>query len=79
MIRLKSKGWGPWKQKFYSVCSSHCIPIDTCHRCNTGMWMNVRLNKVSQYFERHWYSLWFICVNRSRHTLWTIAKNYFTK
>lgn len=38
--KLKSKGWGPWKCEWYSICSMHYFHDEFCSMCQAGSWRN---------------------------------------
>lgn len=71
MIRLKvttsprqlpSRGWGPWRQEFYSIFSgSQSIAEDVKHE--HGIWHNVWIQKISSFIYNRWPNLWRIWMN----------------
>lgn len=38
---LETRRWGPFRQEWYSICSSHRHRTMECPRCQTGRWINV--------------------------------------
>jgi hypothetical protein len=68
--QLPSKGWGPWRYEWYSICSGHAsniYPVDpNCNRCMSGKWVNVWAHKIEHviYTLAPW--LWIRWVNRPR-------------
>lgn len=40
--RADTRGWGPWRQDWYSICSAHQHggPEDDCRLCRAGKWRN---------------------------------------
>lgn len=56
--RLRTKGFGPFKKEWYSICSSHFIYDEHCIRCTRGEWINVWRHffgsKVYKYFPDFW-------------------------
>jgi hypothetical protein len=63
---LKSKGWGPWRAEWYSICSKHQYGRDDCKLCQAGEWVNVWVNFISQQFHQHCYPLWYWWQNGPR-------------
>jgi hypothetical protein len=61
---LRSRGWGPWRQDWYHVCSAHQGFADGCPRCLIGEWQNVWSLHVSQAFYKASPSLWKLWANR---------------
>ena len=60
-----SKGWGPWRYYWISVCSKHCGGSnDTCNMCLAGCWVNAWWGAVGGIFHDHCYPLWLWWVNR---------------
>jgi hypothetical protein len=57
-----TKGWGPWKQEWYSVCSAHLNYDSTCPRCLCGAWAfvwKVHVNNLTfKFFPKLW--IWWI-------------------
>lgn len=56
--------WGPFKEQWYSICSNHRTDREDCTRCSTGMWENIYLLKIRNYFCKHHYKIWYWWVNR---------------
>lgn len=50
-MTLPSRGWGPWRQEFYSLSA---FP----HDMTAGIWRNVWLSKVSGTIYRYRPGLW---------------------
>lgn len=61
---MRSRRWGPFRQQWYSICSSHYEHCDGCSRCETGRWVNVYANVASSLFFRACPTLWRIWANR---------------
>src|SRR6478736_1833567 len=40
MNRLPTRGWGPWRYDWYSVCSKHRHHDPDCRLCDCGSWVN---------------------------------------
>lgn len=59
-----SRGWGPWRENYYSICSAHHIFVHDCPRCEVGTWYNAWLGKVSNLAYRISPHLWRLWVNR---------------
>jgi len=38
--RLRKRGWGPWEQQWYSICSIHSYYNKACNMCTCGHWTN---------------------------------------
>ncbi len=66
---MKTKGWGPWRQDFYSICSQHTRSKDNCIRCQSGTWVNNWMHNIEGLVYKLNYKLWFWWVNRpnSKH------------
>ena len=59
-----TKGWGPWRYEWYSLCSAHRDSIITCRMCTAGSWENVWRTKMSQFVFAVAPDLWRWWVNR---------------
>lgn len=62
--RLKSKGWGPFRQDWYSVCSMCYYHNEDCPRCRVGRWHNRLTRKFGSMVYRLWPDLWRWWANR---------------
>jgi len=60
---LKTKGWGPWKKRFYSFCSAHRIPKEGCKNCNSGTWSNVWSNGIECFIFKITPKIWLFFKN----------------
>ena len=60
---LKTKGWGPWKYEWYSVCSAHQNPHDNCVCCQAGDWQNSYKQYIISYIYERNYNIWFKWAN----------------
>jgi len=60
---MKTKGKFIFKKSWYSYCSAHIEPDESCDRCNVGSWHNNLLHNISSYFHDHHYRLWVWFVN----------------
>lgn len=40
-LKIGTKGWGPWRYDFYSICSAPYGHDKDCPRCAAGNWYNV--------------------------------------
>ena len=58
MNKLKSKGIGPWKYEWYSVCSAHIYLKDSCAQCQVGTWINCYKQSISSYIFDKNPNLW---------------------
>jgi hypothetical protein len=76
-LPLPSKGWGPFRYEWYSICSGHSRnkngnyyghDID-CPRCMAGRWINCWLREIGSYFHDNYYPLWFWWANRPKYSL----------
>lgn len=38
---MENKGWGPWKQEWYSICSANQICQKDCKLCRLGSYQFV--------------------------------------
>jgi hypothetical protein len=61
---MASKGWGPWRQRWYSVCSTHAAAEPQCPQCEAGCWVYVLTNLFERAVFRVAPSLWLWWVNR---------------
>ncbi len=62
--RLPTRGWGPWRQEFYSVCSKHRITHPTCSTCKAGSWPNCWKRALGARIYKRWPRLWRRWANR---------------
>ena len=68
------KGWGPWKYRWFSICSMHGLGINKyCKACNTGHWTNVWKWKIGSFIFKIAPRLWRWWMN-----LVSIKKRAFT-
>jgi hypothetical protein len=57
MWQLPSRGWGPWRQEFYSFHSNPALAADDAeHRF--GVWRNVWFGRVSSFVFARWPDVW---------------------
>lgn len=77
MKKLKSKGWGPWKYEWYSICSAHFVAKQSCNNCNRGNWVNVYEHAVISYICKVNYPLWYWWVNNSKYPKLMVLIRYF--
>jgi len=56
--------WGPFREVWLSVCSTHQNPRDTCRRCQAGQWRNLWRMRVSSRFFKLSPRLWRLWANR---------------
>lgn len=61
---MKARYWGPFRQEWYSICSTHWNPKPGCPRCECGQWVNVHGQKVGHAFYKRWPKLWRLWANR---------------
>lgn len=47
---LPTKGFGPFRKEWYSICSSHYFFKMDCERCVIGTWENVWMNRLKSLF-----------------------------
>lgn len=47
MSKLETKGWGPWRSDWYSLCSAHQQLNNNCYLCSAGYWQNRYMQKFS--------------------------------
>lgn len=59
-----TKGWGPWRYEWYSICSMHWQNIDSCGMCNAGAWQNAWRVKFGQIVFALAPDLWRWWANR---------------
>lgn len=57
MIELPSRGWGPWRQEWYSIHS------DPARQMDAGSWKNVWIGAVSALVYARWPDFWRWWVN----------------
>lgn len=62
--RQPTKGWGPWKQTWFSICSMHYYHDDTCNMCTIGSWYNDYRHFVSSLIFKVAPKFWIWWVNR---------------
>ncbi len=57
MMKIPSRGWGPWRQEFYSIHSNpDAIKADVA--CEHGLWSNVWIGRVSNFVYDRWPTFW---------------------
>lgn len=61
---MKTKGWGPWKCSWYSLCSKHFNFKDNCTLCLSGEWKNNWIVIIDHLWYKYWYFVWFYWHNR---------------
>lgn len=48
-----TKGWGPFRYDWYSICSAHQQIDLNCKRCQCGTWINNWKHSINYYlFEK---------------------------
>jgi hypothetical protein len=64
--RLAVRGWGPWRQEWYSICSAHQNggPDDECQLCRAGLWRNCWRQFFGHIVYKRWPRLWRWWANR---------------
>lgn len=60
----QTRGWGPWRAEWYSICSAHQRYDKGCERCEAGSWVNTWGLAVSHFVFRYWPRLWLWWANR---------------
>ncbi len=63
---MLTKGWGPWKCDWYSVCSIHhpTRRNEHCKNCNTGKWINCWRHAAGHVIFKVAPDLWIWWANR---------------
>lgn len=56
--RQLTKGWGPWKQTWFSICSMHYYHDDNCNMCTHGIWYFNIKSKISNYIFKKLPRFW---------------------
>lgn len=55
---LRSRGWGPLREEWYSICCFSPGHKKNCPRCHTGHWVNVWRQRIEhlhyKFFPAHW-------------------------
>lgn len=62
-----TKGWGPWKKTWFSVCSAHQKYKAECPLCNTGSYLTAWRNWLSSYIYERFPRFWRHWMNRKIH------------
>lgn len=69
-VHLPSKGWGPWRAEWYSICSKmHGFDPErraACRACNAGTWRNVWVGRFDSLVYRRARRTWLWWHNRPR-------------
>lgn len=60
---MKTKGWGPWRYNWFSICSMHYEFSHECKLCKTGSWTNHWKWKVGGWIYKIFPGLWRWWVN----------------
>lgn len=56
---IEVKGWGPWKYKWFSICSAHGLGAqDDCPACNAGHWVNAWGYKIEDFIYKKFPKIW---------------------
>lgn len=63
-IMKTTRGWGPWKKHYYSICSRHQKSITTCKHCRTGQWYNVWRSGISNMVFKYCPKIWKYFTNK---------------
>lgn len=58
--RHPTKGWGPFKSIWLSICSRHYVHDPKCSMCQAGGWYNVTIGIIEAIIWK-WrpFALWF--------------------
>jgi hypothetical protein len=48
--KIGTKGWGPWRYDWYSICSAPYGHDKFCIRCQAGSWHNVWWTEIKLFF-----------------------------
>jgi hypothetical protein len=75
-VPLPSKGWGPFRYEWYSICSGHGRNKDgnhygydtDCLRCMAGRWINCWRHEMGSWVHNNHYPLWFWWSNRRQYS-----------
>jgi hypothetical protein len=72
---MKSKGFGPFRREWYSICSAHRNDDPGCKMCQTGRWVNVWRLWCSQVIYRMHKPTWIWWANRpnSKTRKWLLS------
>jgi hypothetical protein len=74
---LPSKGWGPWRREFYSLCSAHQEAREGCPRCASGTWANAWASAISRAGYKVTPRFWLLMSNfRGKLKRATLTSNY---
>ena len=63
-MKLRSKGRGPFRAEWYSICSRHYDYDPDCNLCQCGSWHNVWARMIDHQIYNHAYWLWHWWHNR---------------
>jgi len=74
---LKTRGFGPWRYEWYSICSKHYHHKDTCNLCQAGSWVNVYEHAITSYICKADYPLWLWWVNDSKYPKLMVLIKHF--
>lgn len=61
---IATRGWGPWRRDWHSVCSLHKAKRIDCKLCRTGHWRNRWASAIWGAVFIHLPSVWRWWVNR---------------
>lgn len=61
---MRTRGWGPWRSDFYSLCSRHRDGREDCPTCNAGQWVNRIVHRIDALIYRHLPKFWLWWHNR---------------
>jgi hypothetical protein len=62
----KSKGFGPWRQDWYSICSRHRWHMEGCRLCAVGQWRNRWAHIAGSVLFKLAPGIWIWWANRPR-------------
>lgn len=63
---MKTRGWGPFKQTFYSACSKHRVWNKDCNTCQKGRWYTNLTSKLSSILFKVSSGIWRVIRNRKQ-------------
>lgn len=54
----RTRGWGPWREAWVSICSWHYEDRADCDLCQTGCWINLWQHGARHLVYRASPALW---------------------
>lgn len=74
---MMTRGWGPWRQDWYSICSAHMKPQTDCPNCQAGQWINTWNHALGGIVYRLHKPTWLWWANRPNSKTKRFLRKHF--